>query len=152
MGAPDPEAIYAEAVALLARYRAARVTPALSALAGTPQRRTTGTTEERAEQRLARRQRNAQAHCVAQATRDHDRPPTRKQRQLLWCLGYRGPAPQSRAEVAALVAALQERPRASALGLAVDTARSVTVDGALKTRAREVGDGTRTGATARLVA
>ncbi|HEY8599977.1 MAG TPA: hypothetical protein VIL85_16185 [Thermomicrobiales bacterium] len=106
-GTTDPEAIYAEAAALLARYRAAGVTPDLGTLVGGPRRRTTGTPEERAAQRLARHQRNAQAHHEAQAIRDQERLPTRKQRQLLWCLGYRGPAPSSRAEVAALVAELR---------------------------------------------
>ena len=119
----DPEVIYAEAQALLARYRAAGVTPDLAAL-GLPPRRTRGTEAQRAEQRLARHRRNAQAHREAQARRDEDRPPTRKQRQLLWCLGYRGPAPRSRAEVAALVAALRDRPHALPLAISVDVARS----------------------------
>jgi hypothetical protein len=122
----DSEAIYAEALALLARYHSAGVTPDLGALADTsPRRRTTGTPEERAEQRLARRQRNALAHREAQAAHDQDRPPTRKQRRLLWCLGYRGAAPKSRAEVAALVAELQKRPLAAALSIVVETARSL---------------------------
>jgi hypothetical protein len=126
MDPQDSEAIYAAALALLARYRTAGVTPDLGALADAlPRRRTTGTPEERAEQRLARRQRNALIHREAQTAHDQDRPPTRKQRRFLWCLGYRGPAPKSRAEVAALVAELQERPLAAALGIAVATARSV---------------------------
>jgi hypothetical protein len=120
----DPEAIYAEAAALLARYRAAGVTPDLAALADSPRRRTTGTKAERAEQRLARHRRNALAHREAQAERDQDRPPTRKQRQLLWCLGYRGPAPKDRAEVATLVAELREQPIGARFRMRVETARS----------------------------
>jgi hypothetical protein len=125
----NPEAIYAEASALLARYRAAGVTPDLAALADPPRRRTSGTKAERAEQRRDRHRRNALAHREAQAERDQDRPPTRKQRQLLWCLGYRGPAPKDRAEVAALVAALRDHPRASPLGIVVEAARSAKESG-----------------------
>ena len=120
----DSEAIYAEAQALLARYRAAGVTPDLAALGQAP-RRTSGTKAQRAEQRLARHRRNALSHREAQAQRDEECPPTRKQRQLLWCLGYRGPAPQNRAEVAALVAELRDGPYALPLRVKVAIAESV---------------------------
>jgi len=58
LDARDPEVVYAEAAALLARYRAVRVRPDLAALGSTPCRRTSGTKAERTEPRLARHQRN----------------------------------------------------------------------------------------------
>ncbi len=105
---PAPEAAYAAALARLGQLRATTgATLAVDHLAGAQRDRATGTPEERAAWRAQRRATNAPTHRDAQEHRAEEHPPTQRQRRLLWCLGYRGPAPRNRAEVAALVAELQ---------------------------------------------
>jgi len=102
------EAAYAAALAHLDRLRATPgATLAVEHREAEPRARASGTPEERAAWRAQRQATNTATHRAAQARRAEERPPTQRQRQLLWCLGYRGPAPQNRAEVAALVAELQ---------------------------------------------
>jgi hypothetical protein len=67
------------------------------------------TPEERARRRDDRHTAHAFDHRRDQFHTDDERPPTYKQLQLLWCLGYRGPRPRTRAEVMALVAELGQR-------------------------------------------
>lgn len=67
------------------------------------------TPEERATRRQGRHTAHAFDHQRDQFHADDERPPTYKQRQLIWCLGYRGPAPRTRAEVTALVAEFERR-------------------------------------------
>ena len=62
---------------------------------------------------------NRAAHHRSQFVRAASSPPTLKQRQLLHALGYRGPTPASRAEVAALVERLLAEADRRALGALV---------------------------------
>jgi hypothetical protein len=64
---------------------------------------------ERARLKAARHVENRADHHRGQEERRAATPPTRKQCQLLWCLGYRGPIPKTQAEVSAIVAKLTGR-------------------------------------------
>jgi hypothetical protein len=57
----------------------------------------------RAERSAANKANHHRSQFVNAATR----PPTLRQKQLLWALGYRGPGPANRAEVVALVERLR---------------------------------------------
>ncbi len=108
MQSTQPEAAYAAVLAHRDQIRATTgATLVVEHSAAEPRARATGTPEERAAWRAQRHAANAATHRAAQARRDEERPPTQRQRRLLWCLGYRGPAPKNRAEVAVLVAELR---------------------------------------------
>ena len=82
------------------------------------------TPEERARRREDRQRANAFDQRRERFAGEDERPPTVKQKQLMWCLGYRGPAPKSRAEVAALVEELQARGLAAVARFGPKSARA----------------------------
>jgi hypothetical protein len=123
----EAEAVYAAALGRVAALRE-QYGPALGErLAAGLAERGPGyhlTPEERARRREERHPANAFDQRRERFAGEDERPPTYKQRQLLWCLGYRGPRPRTRAEVAALVEELQAQGLATVARFGPKSARA----------------------------